>query len=306
MQVSLTNEEATGRKMKVDKHFFSFPEEGFPFRIDPDVPGAQSGDYSRFYHLHPLAIEFQYIRSGNGFYFIKNRRYPLHPKALFIIHGHDTHSYIKDKAPLLLNKTSLHFSKTLFKDFPSFLSLSRNITICRRNFSHQIHFNEKEAVKVELLLERLQGEWRKKEVHYRKAIINELLRFFILITRARKSKSTRLPGEYHPLIDEALTYIDTHFKENITLPLLSEHLYRSPCHISHLFKKFAGPGFKEYLTHKRITEARRLLKGDSTRKILAVALEVGFSDLSTFNRAFKRLAGMNPSQYRKFCLPFRK
>jgi len=123
---------------------------------------------------------------------------------------------------------------------------------------------------------------------------------------SKNKKGACLSGESNPLIDKVLAYIDSNFKEPVSLSAISKHVYRSSYHISHLFKKFTGLGLKEYLANKRIIEAKRLLEDKNTDKIISVALESGFSDLSTFNRSFKALTGMSPSQYRKFCISFRK
>jgi AraC-like DNA-binding protein len=53
-----------------------------------------------------------------------------------------------------------------------------------------------------------------------------------------------------------------------------------------------------YLLQRRLQEAMLRLRG-SDDKVLAIALDCGFRDLSYFNRQFKSRVGMTPTQYRR-------
>ena len=71
----------------------------------------------------------------------------------------------------------------------------------------------------------------------------------------------------------------------------------SPCAFSRTFKRVTGRKFTEFLTEIRLTHACQLLsKEEST--ILAIAMEVGFSNLAYFNRRFRERYGCTPSEYR--------
>jgi AraC-like DNA-binding protein len=58
--------------------------------------------------------------------------------------------------------------------------------------------------------------------------------------------------------------------------------------------------FRNFLNGYRVEEAKRRLRDPATagEKILAVALDSGFSSLASFNRVFRQLAGCTPSEYR--------
>ena len=71
----------------------------------------------------------------------------------------------------------------------------------------------------------------------------------------------------------------------------------SESHFMKFFKNTMGVPFTSYLNSYRLTMAGRLLlQSDDT--ILSIATEVGFDNLSYFNRAFKKQYGMTPSAYR--------
>ena len=56
--------------------------------------------------------------------------------------------------------------------------------------------------------------------------------------------------------------------------------------------------FVEYLNTIRIGHVCKLL-ADSDENVVTIAYECGFNNLANFNRQFKRLKGMSPSEYRK-------
>jgi AraC-like DNA-binding protein len=74
----------------------------------------------------------------------------------------------------------------------------------------------------------------------------------------------------------------------------------TPRYIQRLFEA-AGTSFSDFLRERRLERAYRLLDdpaGVGERTIAAIAFDVGFCDLSTFNRAFRRRYAMTPSQVR--------
>ncbi len=68
--------------------------------------------------------------------------------------------------------------------------------------------------------------------------------------------------------------------------------------ISMVINSQSGKNFSEYINQLRIEYAKTLLIEDPDKKILAVALDSGFSSLSVFNSAFKKMTGLSPTSYR--------
>ncbi len=64
-----------------------------------------------------------------------------------------------------------------------------------------------------------------------------------------------------------------------------------------LAKSYTGKTIFEYLIEKRIQAAMLRLQS-SDEKVLTIALECGFNDITYFNRTFRRLTGQSPRQYR--------
>ena len=100
------------------------------------------------------------------------------------------------------------------------------------------------------------------------------------------------------VLSDALSYIREHYRENLTLDLVSKNVYISSYYLSHLFKEELDITFVEYLTKIRIEMAKKRLKNQDL-SIMDIASEVGYDDSSYFSKVFKRNTGLSPSQYRK-------
>ena len=99
-------------------------------------------------------------------------------------------------------------------------------------------------------------------------------------------------------IQLAKEFITCHYSENITLQDVAEALYLHPNYFSTLFSRKTHTTFRDYLCSVRIEKAKAYME-DPNLRIAEIAPMVGYNDLSHFNRAFKRITSMSPSQYRK-------
>lgn len=93
-------------------------------------------------------------------------------------------------------------------------------------------------------------------------------------------------------------YIDQHISESILIEDLAELLNCSKFHFLREFKKITGSTPYQYLMHKRMHQAEKLLSIRSAN-ISHVALSLGFNDQSHFTRAFKAHFQKTPGQFMK-------
>jgi len=99
------------------------------------------------------------------------------------------------------------------------------------------------------------------------------------------------------MAEETITYINEHFREDITVQELASRAGISQYHFIRTFKKETGFTPHEYLVNTRIATARYLLK-NSRLPVKDICFAAGFSCESIFCGAFKRHQGMTPLQYR--------
>lgn len=100
-----------------------------------------------------------------------------------------------------------------------------------------------------------------------------------------------------PLISRAKRYIDEHSTEDVRLESTAHALHVSTFYFCKLFKKVTGMTFTEYVSRTRVEKAKSLLMNPNMR-VTEAAFSCGFSSLTNFNRAFKRITGLSPTSYR--------
>lgn len=98
-------------------------------------------------------------------------------------------------------------------------------------------------------------------------------------------------------INEVISYVDEHFTEDISLVQLSGMFYIKESWLSMLFKRKTGKNYLQYISEKRMEEAKKLLV-DLTLPIYDVADRVGYTDAKYFSQLFKKITGELPKEYR--------
>lgn len=116
------------------------------------------------------------------------------------------------------------------------------------------------------------------------------------IKRQEGGSSCKNQG-YIKKFQDVVTYIDTHYNEDLNLEKIAYSIGFSKYHFSRLFKQYTNYTFCDYLNYRRVKVSEELLC-DTELPITEVALQSGFSSISTFNRLFKQSKGCTPTEYR--------
>lgn len=101
-----------------------------------------------------------------------------------------------------------------------------------------------------------------------------------------------------PLVQKARQYIDKHKTEELSLADVANAAGASVFHFCKVFHKSTGLKFTDYVARVRLEDARNRLLNPNLR-ISEIAYDVGFQSLTQFNRAFKRVFGRSPTEFRE-------
>lgn len=98
------------------------------------------------------------------------------------------------------------------------------------------------------------------------------------------------------VIPQVIRYLTEHFREPLRLDDLAARFFISKSYLNRHFKAYANATVYAYLMALRITHARRMLREGATAA--EAGRECGFSDYSTFYKAFKAQTGITPQEFK--------
>jgi AraC-like DNA-binding protein len=106
------------------------------------------------------------------------------------------------------------------------------------------------------------------------------------------------PFERDPRLRTVRDHLDLHISQSLTLDEAARIAGLSPAYFSHYFRRKVGIRFTAWRHSVRLREALAILDA-STDAIPAVAARVGYPEVRTFERVFRRCMGMTPREYRR-------
>ena len=99
-------------------------------------------------------------------------------------------------------------------------------------------------------------------------------------------------------INKVIFYIQNHLDQDLTRNELAEYVHLNPEYLSKYFKKQTGYLLKDYIMQEKMRLAKQLL-ANTNLSINMVATRIGYYNFSHFSKAFKKLEGMTPGEYRQ-------
>lgn len=140
------------------------------------------------------------------------------------------------------------------------------------------------------------SEAEKRSPGWEAALYGNTTMLITLLNRAMLSDQRHPVSEQSELLDELLTYVETHLKEKISISSAARQLLVSESTITHLCRKRLGISFYRYITQQRLMVAKQLMQeGLPLGQIGEMA---GFCDYSSFYRAFRQEYGFCPREFR--------
>lgn len=145
-------------------------------------------------------------------------------------------------------------------------------------------------------------ELRNKEPNYEYILKSKILEIVGLIFRYIPTTSSDMLNDtynyyYIKRMQNILRYLEEHCADDINLDIASSKCNLSKYHFSRLFNNIVGENLPRFINTLRIDKAKKLLKNNDLT-ISYIALECGFKSIRSFNRTFKKLENISPSNFR--------
>lgn len=118
------------------------------------------------------------------------------------------------------------------------------------------------------------------------------------LAAGQSSEPSALPLNVEARVTRAIRAVDARPDANLSLATLARESRLSVYHFLRTFERLTGVTPHQYVLRTRLREAATRLVTES-RKVIDVAFDSGFGDISNFNRAFRAEFGMSPRAYRQ-------
>lgn len=261
---------------------------------------SRSGTFNMSHNHSHNTYEIYYMRSGERFYFIKDRSYHVRPGDLVLIEPNVLHktteAYTVSHERVLINFAPDCLSAQMADIGLDVLAPFGDYPLIRLDGADKDY--------VEGLLDRMRQEQEKQEpgaAGCMKLLLAELLVWvyrYSAKTAPAESERAEHPTTLHRKVSDIVQYINDTYMEPLSLKTVAERFHISPYYLCHIFKEATGFTLLEYVHRMRVREAQKLLL--ATRlPMTAVAERVGFESGTHFGRVFKSVCGLSPLQYRK-------
>jgi AraC-like DNA-binding protein len=243
-------------------------------------------------HSYPSLI---YVASGEGVCSDGEDDYRLSSNCIALLEEGQRHQLI-DLPKRSMVVFVVYFSRQVAE-------MNKTVLEALFNLAFVMKLPEYAAHQARRLLRQMLHEQQNRPLQYERSLQLHLGLLLLLLHRygvpsaPEAGASEVAVGSSEDRVRKVLASVAERYYEPHSLATVSQVAHLSQRHFTSLCRKICGKSFNDYLNSLRIKEAERILR-ESDVSILAVAFTVGFEELSTFYRAFKRTSGTTPKQFR--------
>lgn len=256
-------------------------------------------------------IEISYVYKGKGRHLINGDKYIVSKGDICILHCDTPSSYVHNEDD---SEGSFIVYSCVFRfDFlEGYIDKNDFESIAELFWANNSGINEKPVImlkasgaelrELDSIFEKMMREYDEKLKGYVNVLRSGLVELITKIYRIVDSDKTNDKEKFgrNKIIKEAVDFLqENYFSPKLSINEVALKSYLSRTYFSRIFKEATGVSYTEYLQNIRITEACRLLK-NTDNKITDIMFSIGFRDIKHFNKLFKRITGMTPSEYRKY------
>lgn len=257
--------------------------------------------FLKVWHYHP-ELELVYIKKSTGTRFLGDSIKKFQEGDLVLIGENLPHmwqndaSYFESDSGVSAEALVIHFNRNFagadFFKMPELTSIRELLEVAKRGILFKGKINYAAAEKMEQMLTANSFDRFIQLVQLLKLLANESSREILsspgFVDSFRREENRRL--------DKIYDFIMNNFKEEITLKEVSDLAGMNTSSFCRYFRKTTDKTFSQYLSEVRIGFACRLLM-EHKYNVSETCYACGFNNISNFNRQFKNIVKMSPSEY---------
>jgi len=261
--------------------------------------------YRGYYHWHQCC-ELLYVHEGTGRVVLGGETFPIRPGMLFFFRPYQLHHVSANvSADQPYTRTIFYFDPQLVEE--TLRPFARRHALFNGLCSGQHRAQAFDLASWSPVVERNYDDYHGLRSQGKGEDIEEIavliLRTLDCVFRSSpaglglssaRHANDRKAGGY---AQEAMQWIDEHYRDSFHLDDLADALHLSKFYLSKLFHEETGSTLKEYVTAKRMRQACRLLE-TTAKPVEVIGSEIGIPNASYFVQVFKQEVGTTPLKYR--------
>ncbi len=250
-------------------------------------------------------FELSYITGGTALHTLNGVSGPVQKGDYFLLDYGSVHSFEDSRDLTLIN--CLFLPEVIDDTLAGCRTIEELLRVCLIRYHRQYYgrspsnrvFHDEDG-EILNLLQGMQEEYREKNTGYAEIFRCRLLEILIRVMRKILQGETQFgkSRQQSTLVQEAIAYLDAHYRERMVTGRFCEEYHYSPQYVSRRFRQETGLTALEYLQKVRIERSCELLSG-SELQIQEIAREVGYEDVKFFGKVFRKLLHMSPGEYRR-------
>lgn len=292
----------------------------YPFSTEADTPisiNYYTGDQPIKSHMHSFH-EMVLVLKGSCRFLYEDEESVLIPGDIYIIEPHRLHNYLLD-GPFECYNLMYHseqlgaqwdhilLDKSLMPPMPDAertVVAGEKQEIRQANINRQniLHLTPEQTTPLTRIMESILEEQTQQQPGYEAVQLSllELLMVYIKRAQCRQFAPEQLTLSDHPaLVEQVLTYIESHLTEPIYFDEIAEQYHLSIGHFRRIFKQIVGLSPVEYVNRLRIVKSLSYLQ-EKGMAIADAAAAVGISDPNYYSRLFKKTIGFSPRYFKDY------
>ncbi len=243
-------------------------------------------------HAYGPEIRTEYlvhiVLSGKGYYTVDSKTYEIGPNTAFLIYpGISTFYHASEDDPWT-------YVWAGFNGIKAEASL-RHAQFSKENPVVKIH-------NVEPFVNSINGMLSSRHLTYANDLAREGYLYQFVSSLIQNAQTQNNIDEVHDYsyqvyVDHALEYVEHNYHKNIKVQGIADYIGINRSYLTNCFKNTLNLSPQEYILNYRMNQASVLLK-NTNLMISEIASNVGYDDALNFSKAFKKVYGINPTNYR--------
>lgn len=276
------------------RNYYTESSNRFIYSIFYSPQKRKSGGFRNHHHTE---TEFNFILNGAGEYNLGGKNYNIRHGDLFIIRSNEQHCIPTITSDTLLS-LNMYISPYFLWDICSdYIPYSKIHALINADIPIQNRQLDNELSECFMRIVELYDDGTpQNRFRLRSCVLQAVM---LIADRIDVENENNLPPvERLSDIQKAVEFIKNNYGSAIELEDIAKSAAMSSSYLSATFKKITGMSPYNYLITTRIEKAAELIK-KTDKTVMSIALECGFTSLTSFNKAFKKLVGITPVELRQ-------